>query len=82
MGNTYCNKFPGSIFTMELGGQKFSTDTKVKQATTIILCKMSGNGLLHVFEKWVGRCKKCKVCEGYYFKKETVPKPQESSDCK
>jgi histone-lysine N-methyltransferase SETMAR len=64
----------------ELRGQKFSTDTGVKQATSATVRKMSGNGLLHVFEKWVGICKKCIACEGHYFEKETVPKPRESSD--
>jgi hypothetical protein len=54
---TPCDFWAFPKLKLELGGQKFSTDTKVKQATTIILCKMSGNGLLHVFEKWVGRCK-------------------------
>jgi hypothetical protein len=57
-------------FKRELWGQKFSTDTVVKQATAATLCKMSGNCLLHVFWEWVGHCKK------HRFKKETVLKAQ------
>jgi hypothetical protein len=30
------------------------------------------NGLRHVFEKWVERCKKCIACQGRYFEKEIV----------
>jgi hypothetical protein len=34
------------------------------------------NGLQNDFEKWVERCKKCIVCQGRYFEKETVrPSP-------
>jgi hypothetical protein len=38
------------------------------------------NGLQHVFEKWVERCKKCIACHGRYFEKETVTAPPQSSD--
>jgi hypothetical protein len=38
------------------------------------------NGLQHVFEKWVERCKKSTACQGRYFEKETVTAPPESSD--
>jgi hypothetical protein len=38
------------------------------------------NGLQHVFEKWVERCKKCIAFQGRYFKKETVTAPPQSSD--
>jgi hypothetical protein len=38
------------------------------------------NGLQHVFEKWVERCKKCFACQGRYFEKETVTAPPQSSD--
>jgi len=38
------------------------------------------NGLQHVFEKWVERCKKCIACQGRYFEKETVTAPPLSSD--
>jgi hypothetical protein len=38
------------------------------------------NGLQHVFEKWVERCKKCIACQGRYFEKETVTAPPQSSD--
>jgi hypothetical protein len=37
------------------------------------------NGLQHVFEKWVERCKKCIACQGRYFEKETVTAPPQSS---
>jgi hypothetical protein len=33
------------------------------------------NGLQHVFEKWVERCKKCIAYRGRYFEKETVTAP-------
>jgi hypothetical protein len=45
--------------------------------------KLAANGLQHVFEKWVGRCKKCIACQGRYLKKkkkETVTAPPQSSD--
>jgi hypothetical protein len=38
------------------------------------------NGLQHVFEKWVERCKKSIACQGRYFEKETVTAPPQSSD--
>jgi hypothetical protein len=38
------------------------------------------NGIKHVFEKWVERCKKCIACQGRYFEKETVTAPPRSSD--
>jgi hypothetical protein len=38
------------------------------------------NGLQHVFEKWMERCKKCIACQGKYFEKETVIAPPQSSD--
>jgi hypothetical protein len=31
------------------------------------------NGLQHVFEKWVERCKKCITCQGRYFEKRPSP---------
>jgi hypothetical protein len=33
------------------------------------------NGLQHVFEKWMERCKKCIACQGGYFGKEAVTAP-------
>jgi hypothetical protein len=33
------------------------------------------NGLRHVFELWVERCKKCVTCQGMYFEKESVTAP-------
>jgi len=38
------------------------------------------NGLQHIFEKWVERCKKRIACQGRYFEKETVTAPPQSSD--
>jgi hypothetical protein len=38
------------------------------------------NGLQHVFEKWVERCKKCIACQWRYFEKETVTACPQSSD--
>jgi hypothetical protein len=52
------------VLEHELQGQKFSTNTEMKQATA---------ATLHP-------AKKCIACEGRYFEKETVPKPQDSSD--
>jgi hypothetical protein len=38
------------------------------------------NGLQHVFDKWVERCKKCIACQGRYFEKETATAPPQSSN--
>jgi hypothetical protein len=51
-----------------------------KTACSTIILKLAANGLQHVFEKWVERCKKCIVCQGWYFEKETVTEPPQSSD--
>jgi hypothetical protein len=40
------------------------------------------NGLQHVFEKWVKRCKTCITFQGRYFEIETVTVPPLSSDSK
>jgi hypothetical protein len=48
---------------------------KVKTACSTILLKLATNGLQHVFEKGVERCKNCIACQGRYFKKETVTAP-------
>jgi hypothetical protein len=45
-----------------------------------ILLKLAANGLQHVFEKWVERCKKCIAFQGRYIEKETVTAPPQSSD--
>jgi hypothetical protein len=50
----------------------FSNHGKVKTACSTILLKLAANGLQHVFEKWVERCKKCIACKGRYFENETV----------
>jgi hypothetical protein len=47
-----------------------------------ILLKLAANGLQHVFEKWVERCKKCIACQGRYFEKETVTAPPQIFDSK
>jgi hypothetical protein len=38
------------------------------------------NGLRHVFEKWVERCKKSMAYQGRYFEKETVAATPQSSE--
>jgi hypothetical protein len=38
------------------------------------------NGLQHVFDNWVERCKKRIACQGRYFEKETVTALPQSSD--
>jgi hypothetical protein len=38
------------------------------------------NGLQHVFEQWVERCKKCIAFQGKYFEKQTVTAPQQICD--
>jgi hypothetical protein len=40
---------------------------RVKTASSTILLKLVANGLLHVCEKWMERCKKCIACQGRYF---------------
>jgi hypothetical protein len=50
-----------------------------KEASRLILAV---NGLRHVFEKWVERCKKRIACQGRYFEKQTVTAPPQSSDSK
>jgi hypothetical protein len=42
------------------------------------LLKLAANGLQHVFEEWVERCKKCIACQGKYFEKETVTAPPQA----
>jgi hypothetical protein len=51
-----------------------------KIACSTILLKREANGLQHVFEKWVERCKKCIACQGRYFEKEAVTAPPQNSD--
>jgi hypothetical protein len=36
-----------------------NVEADVKTACSTILLKLVANGLQHVFEKWVERCKKC-----------------------
>jgi hypothetical protein len=64
------------------GGSALETEKRtwnVKTACSTILLKLAANGLQHVFEKWVERCKMCVVCQGRYFEKETVNAPPRSS---
>jgi hypothetical protein len=49
--------------------------SEVRNACSTILLKLAANGLQHVFEKWVERCKKCIACQERYFEKETVTAP-------
>jgi hypothetical protein len=51
-----------------------------KTICSTILLKLVANGLQHVFEKWVERCKKYTTSQGRYFEKETVNSPPQSSD--
>jgi hypothetical protein len=51
-----------------------------KTVCSTILLKLAANGLQHVFEKWVERCKKSLACQGSYFGKETVTAPPQSPD--
>jgi hypothetical protein len=41
-----------------------------KNACSTILLNLAANGLQHVFEKWVERCKKYIACQGRYFGKK------------
>jgi hypothetical protein len=52
----------------------------MKTACSTILLKLAANGLQHVFEKCVERCKKRIAWQGRYFEKETVTAPPLSSD--
>jgi hypothetical protein len=67
-----CDFWAFPTMKMELRGKKTACST--------ILLKLAANGLQHVFEKWVERCKKCIACEGRYCEKETVTAPPQSSD--
>jgi histone-lysine N-methyltransferase SETMAR len=69
---TPCDFWIFSTMKMELRGKKTAFST--------ILLKLVSNGLQHVFEKWVERCKNCIACQGRYFEKETVTAPPQSSD--
>jgi hypothetical protein len=53
---------------------------EVKTACSTILLKLAANGMRHVFEKWMERCKKGIACEGRYIEKETVITPSQSSE--
>jgi hypothetical protein len=51
-----------------------------KKGAPSLLLKHAANGLQHILEKWVERCKKCIPCQGKYFEKETATAPPQSSD--
>jgi hypothetical protein len=63
--------FPTMI--RELRGKKFQSGQVVKTVCSTILLKLAANGLQHVFEKWVERCKKCVACQGGTSKKRPSP---------
>jgi hypothetical protein len=52
----------------------------LETACSTILLKLAANGLQHVLEKWVERCKKCIAGQGKYFEKETVTAPPQNFD--
>jgi hypothetical protein len=45
-----------------------------------LLLKLEANGLQHISEMWVERCKKCNACQGGYFENETVTTPPQTYD--
>jgi hypothetical protein len=70
---------PNTVFNSDLAPMRFlgfSNREKGAQARNFEVI----NGLLHVFEKWVERCKKCIACQGKYVEKVTVTAPPQSSD--
>jgi hypothetical protein len=54
-----CDFWALPTMTRELQVEKFRSDQEVKTAFSTILLKLAANGLQHVFEKCVERCKKC-----------------------
>jgi hypothetical protein len=60
--------------------QRRKGSSEVKNTSSTILLKLEANGLQHVFEKWVERCKKYTAFQGRYFEKETITAPPQSSD--
>jgi hypothetical protein len=58
----------------------FSNHEKVKTACSTILLKLAANGMQHVLEKWMERCKKYIACQRRYFEKEAVTAPPQRSD--
>jgi hypothetical protein len=64
-----CDFWAFSTIKGELRGKKFRSDQEVKTACSTILLKLEENGLQHVSEKWMERCKKCIACHGRYFEK-------------
>jgi hypothetical protein len=51
----------------------FQPYQEVKTACSTISLKLTANGLQHVLENWVERCKKCIACQGRYFEKRPSP---------
>jgi hypothetical protein len=42
-------------------------------ACSTIFLTLAANGLQHLFEKWLERCKKCIACQGRYVEKKPPP---------
>jgi hypothetical protein len=55
-------------------------ETNVKSQNRLFHYPPAANGLQHVFEKWMERCKKCIACQGRYFEKQTATATPQSSD--
>jgi hypothetical protein len=48
---------------------RFLGFSKYEKGAPSLLLELASNGLQHVFEKWVERCKKCIARKGRYFEK-------------
>jgi hypothetical protein len=72
MESTLCDFWAFPTTERELRGKKTTWST--------IILTLAANGLQHVFEKWMERCKKCISCQRGYFEKETDTAPPQSSD--
>jgi hypothetical protein len=58
----------------------FSSHEKGLQTTYSTILKLAENGLQHIFETWVERCKKCIACQVKYFENETVTASSQSPE--
>jgi hypothetical protein len=70
---------PNTEFNSDLAPCDFWAFPTMKRSSEVRNFEMF-NGLQHVFEKGVERCKKCIAFQGRYFEKETVTAPPQSSD--
>jgi hypothetical protein len=70
---------PNTEFNSDLAPCDFWALPTMKRSSKVRNFEMI-NGLQHVFEKWVERCKKCIACQERYFEKEMVTAPPQSSD--